>query len=53
MKPSRNHAAVGTMLAGLVAGPAGALIQWGPGAALLVASGLLIALALILGWKSA
>ena len=53
MMPSRTHAAVACMAAGLAAGPAGALIQWGPGVALLVASALLIALALILGWRSA
>ena len=49
---TRTHAAIGSMVAGLAAAPAGALLQWGSGPALLLAGGLLIALALLLGWRS-
>lgn len=47
---TRAHAAVLAMLAGLAAGPAGAYMQWGPAAALMVACVLLILIAVLLGW---
>lgn len=52
MKLSRAQSAVTALLAALVAGPAGAAVQWGLGAALLLLCGLLLLVALLVGWDA-